>query len=181
MSRLLLVLLLAVPLHGAEIEAGAQHVFALSADNGQYEIEPGRGFGAHMEVFWSDALSTRAAGTFLNPAVYTPEVDLGTLGLDIWSATARWHLAPRSRFSGYAGAGGALVVMGNLEDQFAHTVEVEFDPEIAPVVEAGLRYRIHPRIVLELGATYIPLEAASPELTLAVDPLIVSAGAAWRF
>ena len=173
---LLLLLVLAAPLHGAEIEAGAQHVVAMYGDNAGLEIDMSRGFGVHVEVFWSNAISTRAAATFLNPAVYTPEVDLGTMGLDIWSATARWHLG-RSRFSGYAGAGGALVAIGNLEDQSGGAVEREFDPELAAVVEGGVRYRIHPRIVLELGATYIPLQVEE----LAVDPLIVSAGAAWRF
>ena len=186
MRRLLVLLLLsAAPLTAAEIEAGAAHVVVMAGDNGDLEIDMGRGFGAHVEVFWSDSISTRAAATFLNPAVYTPEVDLGTLGLDIWSATARWHLAPRSRFSGFAGAGGALVVIGDLDDQFGDEVEVEFDPEVAPLVEAGLRYRIHPRIVLELGATYIPLELSADEPrippAIAVDPLIVSAGASWRF
>jgi OmpW family len=161
-------------------EAGAQHVIVAAADNDSLEIEMSRGFGAHVELFWRDAFSTRAAATFANPAVYTPEVDLGTLGLDIWSATARWHIAPRSRLSGFAGAGGALVVFGDLDDQSGDAVAIEFDPKLAPLVEAGLRYRIHPRIVLELGATYIPLEAES-DITVAIDPLIVSAGAAWRF
>jgi hypothetical protein len=176
MRTLLLVALLAMPLPAAEIEAGAQHVIAMAGDNEALTIDTSRGFGAHVEVFWSEAFSTRAAGTFLNPAIYTPEVDLGTMGLDIWSATARWHLG-RSRFSGYAGAGAALVMIGNLEDQFGDTVERELDPELAGVVEGGVRYRIHPRIVLELGATYIPLQVEE----IAVDPLIVSAGAAWRF
>lgn len=186
----LLVMLTAAPLRAAEIEAGAQHVVVMAAGNGELEIDMSRGFGAHVEVFWSDAISTRAAGTFVNPAVFTPEVDLGTLGLDLWSATARWHLAPRSRLSAFAGAGGTLAVFGNLDDQFGDQVEIEFDPELAPLVEAGLRYRLRPRIILELGATYIPLEAEGnvrrsndPRIPsrIAVDPLIVSAGAAWRF
>lgn len=175
MKGFFLLLLFSAPLHGAEIEVGAQHVVAMYGDNGALEFDMSRGFGAHVEAFWSNAISTRAAATFLNPAVYTPEVDLGTMGLDIWSATARWHVG--SRFSGYVGAGGALVTIGNLEDQFGDAVEREFDPEVAAVVEGGVRYRIHPRIMLELGATYIPLQVEE----IAVDPLIVSAGAAWRF
>ncbi|HYC91346.1 MAG TPA: outer membrane beta-barrel protein [Thermoanaerobaculia bacterium] len=159
----------------AEIEVGAQHAIAMYGDNEALTIDTSRGFGAHVEVFWSDSLSTRAAATFLNPAVYTSETDLGTMGLDLWSATARWHIG--SRFSGYAGAGVALVTIGNLEDQFGDAVERQLDPELAAVVEGGVRYCIHPRIVLELGATYVPLQAEE----IAVDPLIVSAGAAWRF
>jgi hypothetical protein len=188
MRRLLfLALLFAAPLHAAEIEAGVAHVIALSSDTGDLNIEPGRGFAAHADVFWTNSFSTRAAATFVNPAAYTPQVDLGTLGLDIYSATARWHLRPRSRVSAFAGAGGALVTIGDLDDQFGDEIEIEFDSEVAPVVEAGLRYRVYPRIVLELGATYIPLEAtgdaADPRVprTIAVDPLIVSVAASWRF
>ena len=180
MRSLLIVLFLAIPMSAAEIEAGAAHVIMMPGDNDELTIETSRGFGAHAEVFWSDALSTRAAATFLNPAVFAGDTDLGTLGLDFWSATARWHIAPRARLSGYAGAGGALVVFGNLEDQNGDALEYEFDAKIAPVVEAGLRYRMHPRIRLEAGVAYIPLDAES-DITVTIDPMIVSVGAAWRF
>jgi outer membrane protein W len=184
------------PEEGFRIEAGAQHVIAMTTgDTGALDVEPGRGFGAFVEVFWREGLSTRAAATFVNPAaILYPEsspsnVDLGTLGLDVYSATARWHLAPRSRISAYAGGGGAFVLIGNLEDRFGSEVEIDFDPELTFVAEGGLRYRFRERIFVELGVTYLPLEGNAdvrrtnvtlPE-TFAFDPLIVSAGAAWRF
>lgn len=198
-ASILLFLLLTLPLYAAEIEAGVQHVIAMTGDTGTLDIKTSRGFGANLEVFWSDRVSTRAAATFLNPAaILFPEnppptdVDLGTLGLDIYSATARIHLRPRARFSAFAGGGAALVVIGNLDDQFGDAVEIEFDPEMTFVAEAGLRYRIYPEIVLEVGVAYLPLEAEADILrasdpryslpsTIAVDPLIVSVGAAWRF
>ena len=181
------------------IEAGAQHVIAMFGDNGELQIETSRGFSAHAELFWTEAFSTRASATFLNPAVILypdnpppADVDLGTLGLDLYAVTARWHIAPRSRFSLYAGAGGALVTIGNLDDQFGEDVEVDFDPELAPVVDAGVRYRFRPRVFLEAGVTYLALEAEGdvkrardpryqvPQ-AVAVDPLIVNVGSAWRF
>lgn len=195
----LLFLLSTLPLHAAEIEAGVQHVIAMTGDTGTLDIKTSRGFSAHVEVFWSDRVSTRASATFLNPAaILFPEnppptdVDLGTLGLDIYSATARIHTKPRRRFSAFAGGGAALVAIGNLDDQFGDAVEIEFDPEMTFVAEAGLRYRLYPEIVLEVGVTYLPLEAEANILrpndpryplpsTIAVDPLIVSVGAAWRF
>lgn len=195
-----LCLLLALPLHAAEFEAGASHVIAMpSGDTGTLDVKTSRGFSGHVEVFWSDRVSTRGMATFLNPAaILFPEnppptdVDLGTLGLDIYSATARFHCGSRRRLSAFAGGGAALVVIGNLDDQFGDAVEVEFDPEATFVAEAGLRYRLYPEIVLELGVTYLPVEAEANVLraadpryplpsTIAVDPLIVSIGAAWRF
>jgi outer membrane protein W len=84
------------------------------------------------------------------------------------------------------------VFIGNLDDRFGDDIEVEFDPELTFVAEGGVRYRIHPRIALEVGVTYVPLEATADMLrandprvplprTVAVDPLIVNVGAAWRF
>jgi outer membrane protein W len=187
MKRLLILLLFAIPMRAAEIEAGAAHVMMMAGDNDALTIDSGRGFSAYGEVFWSDAISARATATFLNPAAYASDTDLGTLGLDLYSATMRWHLRPRSRFSAFVGAGGAVAMIGNLDDQFGDAVAIEYDPEIAPVAEAGLRYRIHPRIVLELGVSYTPLEAEgdadAPGVprTIAIDPMIVSAGAGWRF
>lgn len=199
MRRLLLALLLAAPLSAAEFELGAQHLFTIFGDNPELEIPSSRGFGASAEVFWSEAVSTRASATFLNPAaILYPEnpppsdLDLGTLGLDIYAATARWHFAPQRRFSGYAGGGGAIVVIGNLDDQFGDDIEVELDPELAVVVEGGVRFRALPRLFFEAGVTYLPLEAKGdvkrwddprvqlPE-TIAVDPVMISVSAAWRF
>jgi len=201
---LVLSILLASSSQAAEIAVGAQHVIALSMGEerfagGELTIEQGRGFAAFVDLFWSERFSTRAAATFVNPAVILfpdapppSDVDLGTLGMDIYSATARVHFAPRSRVSAYAGAGGALVLLGNLEDRFGDELELELDPVTTFVAEGGVRYRVAPRITLELGVTYLPLEgdlqilrADDPRIplpaTVAVDPLIVSAGASWRF
>ncbi len=151
-----------------------------------------RGFGAHVEVFWSSRVSTRVTAVYLNPAAILypdnpppSDLDLGTLGLDIYSATARFHFAPRRGFSAFAGGGAAVVAVGNLDDRFGDEIEIDFDPVTTFVAEAGVRYRVHPRVVLEVGAAYLPLELddAPPPLqpTVGIDPLIVSAGAAWSF
>jgi opacity protein-like surface antigen len=196
----IVALFVARTLCAADFELGAQHVvMKANGEAGDLNIETSRGFAASGEAFWTEGFSTRLAVTFLNPAAILfpsdpppDDVDLGTLGLDLYSATARWHVAPRSRFSAYAGAGGALANIGNLDDQFGEDVEIEFEPETAWVVEAGLRYRFRPGIYLEAGATYMGLDAESdvrrsndsrldlPE-RVGIDPLIVSVGAAWRF
>lgn len=182
----LAALLFAMPLRAAGIEAGGQHVIVMPRGDEALDVATSRGFGAYLDVFWSDRVSTRIAATFLNPAatLHPADIDLGTLGLDLYSATARFHLAPRARLSAYAGGGAAYAIVGNLDDQFGNEIEIEFDPETTFVLEGGLRYRIHPRIVLELGAAYLPLELEAPAPlppAVAIDPLIVSAGAAWRF
>lgn len=211
MSRLLRFLVATVVLllfpaasRAAGVEVGIQHVIALPMGEegfpgGVIEIEQGRGFGISGEWFVSERLSLRGAATFVNPAVIlfpaTPppsDVDLGTLGLDIYSASARWHLAPRSRLSYYAGAGAAYVLMGNLEDRFGDDLEINLGPESALLAEGGLRYRFRERVFFELGVTWMPLESELDvvradrwtvplPVTIGIDPLVLSAGASWRF
>jgi len=196
--RLLLVLLLALPVAAADVEAGVQHVGTImtgdsSFDGGELDVESSRGFAASAEVFWSERLSTRLAGTFINPvAVLNPgDVDLNTVSLDVYSASARWHFAPEHRFSAYAGAGVAYVSFGNLEERFADDLEMNLDPETALLAEAGVRYRFRPRLFFDLGVTYMPLEGEPVVIrnnrnlplpaTIAFDPVTLSAGASWRF
>lgn len=197
MIRTLLVLLLALPVCAADFEAGIRHVVAMPmGESGDLDLPLSRGFSANGEVFFTPRVSAQLSAIFVNPeAILFPatpppdDVDLGTLGLDIYSATARLHFASERRLSPFVGAGGALVMLGNLDDQFGDEVEAEFDDELTFVVEGGVRYRFRPSIFLELSAAYLPLEAktqvvrtnvALPE-TVGIDPLIVSAGASWRF
>lgn len=199
MFRALIVLLVAFPLAAADFEAGIRHVIAMpTGESGDLDIPMSRGFSATGEVFFTPRVSAQFTALFVNPeAILYPsapppdDVDLGTLGLDIYSATARVHFGAARRLSAFAGAGGALVVIGNLDDQFGDEVEAEFDNETTFVVEGGLRYRFRPRIFLELSAAYVPIEG-KPKIRIAhsayalpdkvgIDPLIVSLGASWRF
>lgn len=199
----LLALVLAVPLRAAELELGIRHLSQWPRgdrgfDGGELQIVSSRGFAATAEVFWTPRLSTQLAATFVNPAAFifptTPppnDLDLGTFGIDTYSLTARYHLSPNARLSPFAGAGGALVLFGDLEDRFGNDLEITFDRETALLIEGGLRYHIVPHVILDLAVSYMPLEAtpnhirndtnvALPE-SVKVDPLTVSVGAAWRF
>ncbi len=197
MIRVLVVLLLALPVAAADFEAGVHHIIAMpQGESGDLDLPLSRGFSATGEVFFTPRVSTQFTAAFVNPeAILFPstpppdDVDLGTLGLDIYSATARWHFAPEHRVSAFVGGGGALVMIGNLDDQFGDDVEVEFDDEVTFVVEGGVRYRFRPRLFFEVSAAYLPLESESHIVksnvaipsTLGIDPLIVSLGASWRF
>ena len=194
MKRIALLLFLALPLAAADFEAGVRHVVVKTlGDSGELELPLSRGFAATGEVFWSKRVSTMLAASFVNPeAILRNEVDLGTLGLDVYSLTARWHVAPDARLSGFAGAGPAIVRIGNLDDQFGDVYEADFDNETTLALDGGLRYRLTPRVALELDVLYLPLDAkpivrkatdpnVQLEETLGIDPLIVSVGASWRF
>ncbi|HYO77393.1 MAG TPA: outer membrane beta-barrel protein, partial [Thermoanaerobaculia bacterium] len=165
--RLLLVLLLAaLPLRAADVEIGVQHVATMmmgetTFDGLELEVETTRGFAASGELFLSEQLSARVGATFINPvAIINPgDIDLNTVSLDIYSAGARWHFAPASRFSTFAGGGGAYVSFGNLETRFTDDVELTLGGETALYVEGGARYRVLPRLSIEAALSYMPLEA----------------------
>ena len=195
MKRLVFVLLFACRVFAADFEAGIRHVVVFqTGEAGDLDVPMSRGFAATADVFWTERLSTQFAATFINPeAILFPAnaepVDLGTIGLDIYSASIRWHFAPRARFSAYAGGGAALVQVGNLDDQFGDAVEAEFESETAFLIEGGLRYRLLPRLFLDLGVSYMPL-SAEPDVAktnvslpseVGLDPVTVSGGVAWRF
>lgn len=198
-----LTLSLATSLYAADFELGIRHLSTSprgekAFDGGELEVVSSRGFGATAEVFWTPRISTQLAATFVNPAAFVfptnpppNDLDLGTLGIDTYSLTARYHVAPDARLSGFAGAGGALVMLGDLEDRFGDDIEMTFDRETALLVEGGLRYRVFPRVVLDFAVSYMPLEATPNHVrndttvalptSVKVDPLTVSFGAAWRF
>lgn len=196
-------LVLAMPLRAADIELGIRHLSMWprgerAFDGGELEIVSSRGFGATAEVFWTPRISTQLAATFVNPASFifptTPppnDLDLGTFGIDTYSLTARYHFMPDARFSPFAGTGVAMVLFGDLEDRFGDDIEMTYDRETAFLVEGGLRYRVFPRVMLDVAVSYMPLEATPNHVrndtnvalpaSVKLDPLTVSAGAAWRF
>ena len=200
---LLLLVLFALPLQAADVEFGIRHLATSFTGDGEFaggelDVVSARGFAATAEVFWTPHVSTQLAATFINPATIlfptnTPpnDVDLGTLGLDAYSLSARWHFAPESRWSAFAGGGVALVSIGNLEDRFGDDIELTYDNETAFLVEGGVRYRFLRNVYLDATVTYMPLEAEPnfvrnetnvvlpPRLSL--NPATFSVGAAWRW
>jgi outer membrane protein W len=203
----IVMLLCAMPVCAADLELGIRHLSMWPTGDrtfefGELEIVSSRGFAATAEVFWTPQISTQLAGTFVNPAAFLrpaniitvlpiEDVDLGTFGIDTYSLTARYHFAPDARFSPFVGAGPALVIFGDLEDRFGDKLEMTFDREIAPLVEGGLRYRILSNVYVDAAVSYMPVEATPNHVrnntaavlpdVVKVDPLTISAGAAWRF
>jgi outer membrane protein len=199
----IVALALVMPLHAADVEIGIRHLSMSpqgdgAFDGGELEIVSSRGFGANVEVFWTPRISTQLAGTFVNPAAIDfptnpppNDLDLGTFGIDTYSLTARYHFAPDARFSPFVGAGGAVVLFGDLEDRFGDAIEMTYDREMAVLVEGGVRCRVFSRVFLDAAVSYMPVEAtpnharndtsvALPS-TVKVDALTLSVGAAWRF
>lgn len=201
-AALLPILIAAVassPAAAQTFEAGLQHVVVVTTgETGDLDVPLSRGFAVSGELFLTPRFSAALAATFVNPeAILFPsspppsDVDLGTIGLQTTALTARWNFRADARLSAFAGAGAALVTIGNLDDQFGDAVEADFDPELTFLVEGGLRFRPRraPRLALNATASYTPL-TATPKVRktnvplpaeLALDPVTFGVGASWRF
>ena len=197
------LLLLATPLAAADLELGIHHLAtAMSGDGafdgGEVDVVSTRGFGASAEGFFSPRVSSQLAATFLNPAAFVnpsspppDDVDLGTLGIDIYSLSARYHFRGDHRLSTFVGAGAAIVSLGNLEDRFADDIQIKLERVTTVLAEGGVRYHVTPSVVLDVTLTYMPVEA-KPEFVrndttvplpakITLNPATLSVGAAWRF
>ena len=199
----LLILLFDVVIHPYNppppYEIGIQHVGVVTTgDTGDLDVPLGRGFAITGERWVSPEFSTALTATFVNPeAILFPsnpppnDVDLGTIGLQTTSLTARWNFRSEEFFSAFAGAGPALVRIGNLDDQFGDAVEADFDTRLTFVIQGGVRFRPWdiPGPALNLTASYTPLKA-EPNVRktnvplpgeLALNPVTIGIGASWRF
>lgn len=195
---LAIMLLVATSTFAADIEVGIQHLNTIMTgeaafDGGEIEVVSSRGYGVTGEVFWSPRFSTQLAATFINPAAFLrpQDMDLQTLGTNVYSATARYHFTSASRFTPFAGGGAALATFRNLDERFGESYELEVEATPALMVEGGVRFRFRPRIHFDFTLTYMPVEAdvnvvrntnniAVPS-TIGLDPVTMKAGASWRF
>ncbi|HVS33674.1 MAG TPA: OmpW family outer membrane protein [Thermoanaerobaculia bacterium] len=189
--RLFIIIILALPVSAADF--GIRYLSTYIKDSGKIEVPSSLGFGATAEVIWSRNLSTQLAGTFVQPAAIltSSNTDLGTIDMDVVSLVMRYRARDGSRFSPFAGAGAAVVFLGDLDDRFGNDIEAELETQTSLVVEAGVRSRISPRLTLEAAAMYLPLEpevrvrrnegsaAIPPVITL--NPIVVSIGISRRF
>jgi outer membrane protein W len=172
-----------------EIEIGARYLTTRLREEDALSVHSSNGFGATAEAFWTERVSTQVSGTFIQPVAFVNDIDLGTLGLQTVAVTARFYA--RTRFAPFVGAGGAVVIPGDLDDRFGENLLVEFDTAQGFAAEAGVRYRRSETVAFELVAMYVPLEldlrvtrnrnGVPLPSTLRLDPVVLAVGASWRF
>jgi outer membrane protein W len=157
------------------------------------------GYGAGVNVVWSDWLSTELAASTSRSRVDalvtpgTPMVPFGMLRMMPVTATAQFHFLHNSRIDPYVGAGAAYVHFSRLQSSALSSVSVDsirFKNRTAALANAGLNIGLVNRVALLLDAKYIPIKAkgsanfttGAPEsLDLKLNPLIVAAGLRFRF
>lgn len=210
LSILTLLLLTAASLH-AQTDL-ALFVESVTLDDGGFfiganvtgdllpEWENAIGFGASVNHFWARNLSTELgvsiadADVELDTAFGIGPLSGGSMQIMPVTATLQWHFAPEATFDPYIGAGGAYVMLDDLEgfdDRNTQIEAIELEDKAAFLVNAGLRVNVSPSWGLHFDAKYIPLTVeAHTRRTFGLfqlpgeaelNPLLLSGGVRFRF
>jgi outer membrane protein W len=166
-----------------------------------FDFDSVQGFGAAINVFWSNRISTEFAFSILEPdltfAPENPAIPVfagGSLDMMPITLTLQYHFNPNGRFDPYIGAGVAYVLFDdvdggrNLGDVNLSSIDV--DDDYGFVLNAGVSIDLTRSLALNLDAKYVPVDAAATAVftsgpgqafNIEVNPLILAAGLQFQF
>lgn len=166
------------------------------------EVDDETGYGAAINVYFTNHFSAELGGWLIEPdAIVTETGDITAILLNPQTiipitAVLQYHFSPDGAWDLYVGAGGAWVLIddieGNPEDLEEEDIQrIEFDDDAGLAANLGLNVALTDTILLNIDVKYVPLESAStvvfgsgearPGSDISFNPLIVSLGASLRF
>ena len=153
------------------------------------EFEEDMGVGVLYNRFWTSGFSTEFAyqrlGADLTLSAEDLDEEIGSLDLDVLSATAQLHFAKGSMISPYIGGGVAYISgeVGSIDED--ELEEADLENEVEFLANAGLNVGLGRSFVIFLDGKYILYEARgegdSEDEALEINPLIISGGIKFRF
>jgi outer membrane protein W len=153
------------------------------------EFDEDMGVGILYNRFWTNSFSTEFAyqrlGADLTLSFQDISEDVGSLDLDMLTATGQLHFARGSMISPYIGAGVAYVSgeAGAIDGSELENADLE--NEVDFLANAGLNVGLGRSLVIFLDGKYVMYEARGEgdpdDDALDVNPLIIAAGIKWRF
>jgi opacity protein-like surface antigen len=153
------------------------------------EFDEDMGVGILYNRFWTNSFSTEFAyqrlGADLTLSFEDISEDVGSLDLDMLTATGQLHFARGSMISPYIGAGVAYVSgeAGAIDGSELENADLE--NEVDFLANAGLNVGLGRSLVIFLDGKYVMYEARGEgdpdDDALDVNPLIIAAGIKWRF
>jgi outer membrane protein W len=197
-SAALLLVLASLPLAAQSNDLGlwaaAGQVGDTTSEGVTIDFDDARGFGASLNHFWSDHLSTELGAMALRSDDGGISIDgqrllsTGELKLIPITAAVQWHFNRHARFDPYVGAGVAYVLTDDLQSSELDAVDigtVEIDDGIGWVVGAGGTFALSSRFGVAVDAKYIRFRPDSgppgDSIPLDLDPLVISAGIRLRW
>ncbi len=169
-------------------------------DNIDFNFDSTTGWGAAVNVFWSDNISTEFAGSVVDQDVVINRARPvgtgtanGTLKMIPITAVLQWHFNSSGPLDFYLGGGVAYVLFDNVDSTSdlnnVDLNEINFKDDYGFVANAGATWRMGAFLIYADGK-YVPV---STDVTAAVvtegdrsgsvsvNPLILSAGVGFSF
>ena len=162
------------------------------------ELASGNGGEVGVNLFWGGRLSTELAVASvqhnLDATAFGEHVDLGATRVTPVSLLFQLHSNPKGTVDFHAGAGAAIVIMGDIADtaelQLLGVQSIRFHDRVAPAADAGLDLRLTPRWALTIAAKYFDIhskttatytDATQETAGLVLTQLRLAAGLSCRF
>jgi outer membrane protein len=188
---------LILDLEGVRRTGKADNTFTPDTLQFRPTFSTGGGLGGGVNWFFSDRISLEAKvaglGSHLHVRTtgsdFVANVDLGTAQIYPISTILQWHMTEHGTLRPYLGAGGAHIIIRNINRRAGTINGVKFSDPTGFVVDVGLEVRLSPRWSLTGDARYIPIETNSratfggsgTPVRMHVKPLIVSFGTAYHY
>lgn len=164
------------------------------------DFDHAMGYGAAVNVFWGNRVSTEFA-----IASYKPEATLrssnpaipaftGDLNMIPITAILQYHFMPDGRIDPYIGAGAAYVMFDNLNSPSdvggLGFSSIDFKDDVGLALNAGLSIDITPNFAIVGDAKYVPVKSSAKAVyttgpgegtDIDINPFMISAGVQFQF
>ena len=181
------------------VDPNSEGTFDAPEDEIDVELGDEMGFGAAVNIFWGERISTELAVSQVDsPFVLSPRARLinvseAEVNMIPITAVLQFHFIPEGIIDPYIGAGAAYIVFGgDVRDDDAGNLaldDIEGD-DLGLVLNGGLSLRLGSNFAIVGDVKYVPTGSAAravlnndegTETDVEVSPIIVSAGLSLRF
>ena len=182
------------------VDPNSEGTFDAPEDDIDVELGDEMGFGAAVNIFWGERISTELAVSQVDsPFVLTPRVrpiNVSDAEVNMIPITAvlQFHFIPDGIIDPYIGAGAAYIVFGGDVRDEGNAGNLALDDiegdDLGLVINGGVSFRLGSNFAIVGDVKYVPTSSAAravlnndegTETDLEVSPIIVSAGLSLRF
>ena len=182
------------------VDPNSEGTFDAPEDDIDVELGDEMGFGAAVNIFWGERISTELAVSQVDsPFVLAPRVrpiNVSETEVNMIPITAvlQFHFIPEGIIDPYIGAGAAYIVFGGDVRDEGNAGNLALDDiegdDLGLVINGGLSFRLGSNFAIVGDVKYVPTSSAAravlnndegTETDLEVSPIIVSAGLSLRF
>lgn len=214
LSLVLAVVLVTVPTFAQNNRAFDLNVFATWVDpnsSGTFnsntpnqpldvEFNGDLGYGIGANIFFGDHLSAEFAASRVEPEARFRSRAVAINGTNDTvemipiTGVLQWHFAPNGFIDPYVGAGAAYVLFSDLDStndlNGVGVNRIDFKDDAGLALNAGLSFRLSPRLALNVDGKYVPLKSNATatfitgpdsEAKVDINPVMFSAGLGFRF